>query len=123
MEVIRSDEIIAFENSGVISRQLIFPENSNSERVAITKVSMPPGTINPRHAHESSEQIWVALEGHGLLMLSEDQTLEFQAGDVVRFSENEIHGFHNTGNVDFVYLSVMSPPLNFRTAYEREWSA
>ena len=69
MEVMRSDEITSLENSGVVSKQLVFPENSSSERVTITKVTMPPGSINPRHSHESSEQIWVALEGCGVLLL------------------------------------------------------
>jgi quercetin dioxygenase-like cupin family protein len=59
MEVIRFDQITSLENSGVVSKQHIFPENSNSERVTITEVTMPPGSINPRHSHESSEQIWM----------------------------------------------------------------
>jgi quercetin dioxygenase-like cupin family protein len=122
MELIRSDEIQTLENSGVVSRQLVFPENSDSERVTITRVTMPPGSINPRHSHESSEQIWVALEGSGFLLLDNDKQIEFNAGDVARFIDGEVHGFQNTGNVNFVYISVTSPPVNFRSAYEREWS-
>jgi quercetin dioxygenase-like cupin family protein len=122
MEVIRFDQITSLENSGVVSKQHIFPENSNSERVTITEVTMPPGSINPRHSHESSEQIWVALEGCGFLLLGENKKLAFGAGDVARFSEGEIHGFQNTGTVDFVYISVTSPPVNFRSAYEQIWS-
>lgn len=83
---------------------------------------MPPGSINPRHSHESSEQIWVALEGSGFLLLDNDKQIEFNAGDVARFIDGEVHGFQNTGNVNFVYISVTSPPVNFRSAYEREWS-
>ena len=123
MEVMRSDEIKSLENSGVVSKQLVFPENSGSERVTITKVTMPPGSINPRHSHVSSEQIWVALEGRGFLLLGDDKQLEFVEGDVARFSEGEIHGFQNTGNRDFVYISVTSPPVNFRSAYEQVWSS
>ena len=119
----RSDEIQALENSGVVSRQLVFPENSDSERVTITQVTMPPGSKNPRHSHEFSEQVWVALEGSGVLLLGNDKQIEFKAGDVARFSEGEIHGFQNTGSVNFIYISVTSPPVNFRGAYERDWSA
>ena len=122
MELIRSIEIQALENSGVVSRQLVFPENSDSERVTITKVMIPPGSISPRHSHASSEQIWVALEGSGALLIGNDKQIEFNAGDVARFVEGEIHGFQNTGDVDFVYMSVTSPPVNFRGAYERDWS-
>ena len=123
MELKRSDEIQFLENSGVVSKQLVFPENSDSERVTITQVLMPPGSINPRHSHASSEQIWVALEGSGSLLLGNDKPIEFSAGDVARFIEGEIHGFQNTGNVNFVYISVTSPPVNFRSAYDRNWPA
>lgn len=121
MEFMRSDEIQVLKNSGVVSRQLVFPENSDSERVTITEVTMPPGSINPRHSHASSEQIWVALEGSGCLLLGNDKQIEFSAGDVARFIEGEVHGFQNTGHVNFVYVSVTSPPVNFRSAYERDW--
>ena len=40
----------------------------------------------------------------------------------VRFEDGDLHGFENTGTTDFEYLSVTSPPVNFRAAYERNWS-
>lgn len=122
MELIRSESIATLKNSGVDSRQLLFPENSASRRLTITRVTMDPGVINPRHTHATSEQVWVALEGSGTLLLAEDESVDFSAGDVARFSDGEVHGFHNTGAAPFVYLSVTSPPVNFRTAYARDWS-
>ena len=44
-------------------------------------------------------------------------TAPFAAGDVVRFAEGDVHGLENAGPDAFVYFSVTSPPLNFRTAY------
>ena len=38
MEFINSENIKEFSNPGVVSRQLINPENSKSERVTITEV-------------------------------------------------------------------------------------
>ena len=117
MEIIRRDQVTVFANSGVESHQLLFPENSASSRVTITKVIVAPRGINPRHRHESSEQVWVALRGSGLLLLANDASAPFAEGDVARFEDGDIHGFQNTGGVEFVYLSVTSPPLNFRNAY------
>lgn len=122
MELIRSESIPTLANSGVASRQLLFPENSASQRLTITRVTMDPGIINPRHAHPGSEQVWVALEGSGTLLLAEGDSAAISAGDVVRFLDGEVHGFHNTGAGPFVYLSVTSPPVNFRSAYARDWS-
>jgi quercetin dioxygenase-like cupin family protein len=117
MEIIRSDEIPVLANPGVRSHQLLFPENSSSSRVTITRVVLQPGATNPRHRHAASEQVWVALRGAGLLLLADDATMPFAEGDVVRFEEGDIHGLLNTGATEFEYLAVTAPPLNFRAAY------
>ena len=123
MELIRADETITLSNSGITSRQLIFPENSRSERITITRVSVAPGTQNPLHRHSSSEQIWIALRGSGQLLLEGEEKLTFGEGDVVRFEDNDLHGFENTSGFEFEYLSVTSPPVNFRSAYAEKWNS
>ena len=123
MEIIRRTEVASFVNGGVTSEQLLFPENSQSQRVTITRVTVAPGAKNPPHAHVVSEQVWVALSGSGILLLGGDATAPFAEGDVVRFAEGDVHGFENTGSADFVYLSVTSPPINFRGAYAADWQA
>ena len=122
MELIQAAEIREFLNSGVTSRQLLFPENSSSARLTITRVTVKPGARNPAHRHPTSEQVWVALRGSGELHLEEGRIASFSQGDVVRFEDGELHGFENTGDADFEYLSVTSPPVNFRAAYEKNWS-
>lgn len=122
MELIRGIQIRSFSNSGVTSSQLLFPENSTSERLTITRVTVEPGARNPPHRHPTSEQVWVALRGSGRLFLDDGRTEPFSAGDVARFEDGELHGFENTGEGEFEYISVTSPPLNFRQAYGRDWS-
>lgn len=122
MELIRAAQIREFSNSGVTSRQLLFPENSSSTRLTITRVTVKPGARNPPHRHPASEQVWIALRGHGKLHLEAGRIESFVEGDVVRFEDGDLHGFENTGSGDFEYLSVTSPPVNFRAAYERDWS-
>jgi len=121
VEIIRAGESVPLSNGGVTSQQLLFPENSRSERVTITRVTVAPGARNPPHRHASSEQIWVALRGSGQLLLENGQSVPFSQGDVVRFEENDLHGFENTGGSEFEYLSVTSPPVNFRGAYAKDW--
>ena len=122
MELIRSQHIPVLSNSGIESRQLLFPENSRSTRITMTRVTMPPGANNPPHRHPSSEQVWVALRGRGTLLFDHGVSEPFAAGDVVRFEDNELHGFENTGESEFEYISVTSPPVNFRNAYANDWS-
>ncbi len=118
MEFINGSDIKELSNPGVVSRQLLNPENSESVRVTITEVHLEPGASQPRHTHESSEQIWYATKGTGKLLLADDQTKEFKAGDVVRFADKDVHGLLNDGGGEFVYISVTSPPIDFGYAYK-----
>ena len=94
MELIRAGEAAVLSNSGVTSHQLLFPENSRSQRVTVTRVTVAAGAKNPPHRHVSSEQIWVALRGEGQLILENGRALPFHAGDVVRFEENDLVAQH-----------------------------
>ena len=118
MEFIKKENIIELSNPGVVSRQLLNPENSASERVTITEVHLEPNAEQPRHTHEFSEQIWYAVKGSGTLLLADDKEMPFNVGDVVRFADNDVHGLKNNGESEFVYISVTSPPINFGYAYK-----
>jgi quercetin dioxygenase-like cupin family protein len=117
MEIIRHGSATTLSKPGVQSEQLIFPENSPSRRVTITRVTVSPQAINAPHRHTSSEQVWVALTGRGTLLLAEERTEPFAAGDVARFADGDLHGLRNTGDTPFVYIAVTSPPIDFRSAY------
>lgn len=58
MEFISKQNIVVLSNPGVVSRQLLNPENSSSEKVTLTEVHLEVGASQPRHMHEASEQIW-----------------------------------------------------------------
>jgi quercetin dioxygenase-like cupin family protein len=123
VEIIRRVDVTSFSNGGVTSEQLLFPENSASRRVTVTRVTVAPGAKNPPHSHANSEQVWVALRGSGLVLLGGNATAPFAEGDIARFVEGDVHGFENTGSLEFVYLSVTSPPVNFRAAYSANWQS
>jgi len=120
MEFLDHDSFKHLCNPGVQSTQLLSPHNSASNRITISSVTVDPGAEQPRHAHKSSEQIWIALEGSGTLLLKDETTKEFHQGQVVRFGDGEIHGFQNSGNTPFKYISITSPPINFSYAYKSE---
>lgn len=111
MEFIRALDAGASTESGVTLRRLLYPETSSSERLTITGVTVAPGARNEPHRHASFEQVWVAVRGSGRLLLEGGVTMPFSAGDVVRFEENDLHGFENTGDVDFEYVSVTAPSI------------
>ncbi|MBR3753885.1 MAG: cupin domain-containing protein [Clostridia bacterium] len=118
MEFIDKKSIIELSNPGVISKQLLHPNNSKSRNVTITEVHLDVGAVQPRHTHDFSEQVWYAVKGVGKLLLADGKEKDFQVGDVVRFAEQEIHGLRNSGSDKLVYISVTSPPINFEYAYK-----
>ena len=118
MEFISKNSIVELSNPGVVSRQLLNPDNSEGKRVTITEVHLEPGAIQPRHTHETSEQIWYATKGEGMLLLADEKEQFFVAGDVVRFADGDIHGLRNDGREEFVYISVTTPPIHFGYAYK-----
>jgi len=120
MEFLPPERFTVLSNPGVTSTQLLSPHNSLSTRVTLTRVVVAPGAVQKRHTHKSSEQIWIAISGSGELLIENDATHPIQAGEVVRFADGDVHGFHNTGSADFIYLSVTSPPINFSSAYREE---
>lgn len=120
MDFIQKKDIVVLKSDFQESHQLLWNENSGSERITITKVNVYPGKTNARHKHDHSEQIWIALKGTGTLLLANDETREFNEGDVVRFADGDIHGITNYSAEEFVYISVTSPPINFRYAYKDE---
>ncbi|MDY3256867.1 MAG: cupin domain-containing protein [Ruminococcus callidus] len=120
MEFISSNDVIELSNPGVVSRQLLNPENSSSKRVTITEVHLEVEACQPRHTHEASEQIWYAIKGMGKLLLADDTEKEFVAGDIVRFADKDVHGLLNDGNEEFIYVSVTAPPINFGYAYKEK---
>ena len=52
---------------------------------------------------------------------ADERIMPFNEGDVVRFEDNDLHGFVNSGTGEFEYLSVTSRPINFRSAYAKKW--
>jgi quercetin dioxygenase-like cupin family protein len=111
MELIPAAAVQATSDAGVTLRRLLYPENSISERLTITGVRVAPGARNEPHRHATMEQVWIALRGRGVLLLEGGATRPFSEGDVVRFEENDLHGFENTGDTDFEYLSVTAPSI------------
>lgn len=77
MEFVKKENIKALKNPGVISRQILNPENPTSARVTITEVHLAPDAIQVRHMHDSSEQIWYAVKGKGTLLLANDEEKNF----------------------------------------------
>ena len=115
-----SGDIPVLSNPGVASAQLMGPLTSSDAAFAITRVTVAPGAVQARHAHDDAEQVWVALAGTGHLLLEGETRRAFSKGEVARFPPGTVHGFENTSDAPFEYLTVTCPPLDHSSAYEKK---
>jgi quercetin dioxygenase-like cupin family protein len=115
-----SVDFTRLENPGKISEQMVWPQNAPGLHVTITRVTMRPGAISPRHAHADAEQIWLITHGEATLLMDSDQASTIRRGDVICTPPGDVHGVVNSGDEAFVYLSITYPPQDFTSAYQRK---
>ncbi len=73
-----------------------------------------PGQEVMAHDHSASDDIWICLQGSGVFFPEPCEELEIQAGDVMVSRPGQCHGMRNTGDEDFIFVSVISPaPSDF----------
>ena len=65
---LKIDEAVVLRNPGKKSVQIVWPENAPEALATITRVTMEPGAVSPRHSHARSEQIWIVERGSGRLL-------------------------------------------------------
>jgi quercetin dioxygenase-like cupin family protein len=114
----RADDCEVLSRAGVQSRQLVWPGNAPEAQSTITQVTMEPGSVSARHSHASGEQIWIVVQGEGVLLLENGKTDVLRAGDIVRTPAGDVHGITNGGNEPLVYFAITTPPQDFTYAYE-----
>ena len=73
-----------------------------------------PGQEVAAHEHSTSDDIWICLSGAGVFFPEPCEELEIRAGDVMVSRPGQCHGMRNTGDEDFVFVSIVAPaPSDF----------
>jgi quercetin dioxygenase-like cupin family protein len=118
MKIVASADAEVLTRDRVRSLQIISQKSGISRAVAITRVTVEAGGVQPRHRHAASEQIWVVLAGRATLLLDGDQEEPMSAGHTYCFEPGEVQGIRNDSGDVFEYLTVTSPPESFEAAYD-----
>lgn len=73
-----------------------------------------PGQEVVRHTHSTSDDVWICIGGKGVFYLDVGEEINIECGDVVLSEKGRCHGMKNTGNDDFIFVSVVGPvPADF----------
>jgi len=69
----------------------------------LVRITIKPGGTNRLHSHEDREQIYIILQGEGVMQVGEEKE-EAKAGDAILLPAQIPHGFFNTGKKTAVIL-------------------
>ena len=88
--------------------RILYPE-MGSDRITLNYVEHAPGVTFTPHVHEDSVDVIIVLKGRGHIVSNED-FLPFQAGDILYVPPGVYHGTTNTGDETLVMFSLQAPP-------------
>lgn len=112
--IIRNMAEVFWENPpahtpGAISKMLVRPENTGSERLDFRISSYQPMAYVEPHTHKVQEQIYHVLEGEGMMELDGEKQV-VSSGDVIFIPPGVEHAIHNTGLGDLLFFVITTPP-------------
>jgi quercetin dioxygenase-like cupin family protein len=93
---------------GALSKVLVGPGNSGSERIDFRISRYAPNAHVQEHSHKVQEQIYYVLEGEGVLTVGKEEHL-MQPHDYVYLPPGVPHSFTNTGLSGLIFLVVTTP--------------
>ena len=75
--------------------------------------TVKPGQRISQHVHPSGQDTWTVISGFGEYQLdASGTTVRITAGDIAVAAAGAVHGVLNTGALDLVFVSVVSPALS-----------
>ena len=95
---------------GQVSHLLLAESQFGARNLAVTWVEGAPGSQQPVHAHENSEQAYVIVRGSGRMILG-DEERDVDPGTLVFIPPGTPHAIRNDGDEPLVYVSATSPPF------------
>lgn len=91
-----------------VNWKVIYPE-MGGKNITLNYVEHAPGVTFTPHVHERSEDVIVILKGRGHIV-SNDDFIPFEAGDVLYVPAGVYHGTTNTGDEPLIMFSCQAPP-------------
>jgi quercetin dioxygenase-like cupin family protein len=106
--VVREESVPPFSKGGRDFRVLLSPSKQNT-KIAMGTADVYPGQSTPLHTHDTEEEAWYVLSGHGVVVL-DDEIVTVAPGVVVVAPPGVPHQLVNGSEVShFKCLVIFSP--------------
>ncbi len=97
------------DGEGTVTLHHLFSPSEFGAGVRLcARLTLPPGASIGPHAHDREDELYLILEGEGLLD-DDGQARTVQAGDAVLTGRGAAHSIRNRGSVPLVLLAVILP--------------
>lgn len=108
VRVLKRKESVPFTMGDGKNWKVIYPE-MGAKNITLNYAEHGPGVTFTPHVHEESEDVIMVLEGRGEIV-SNDEVIEFVAGDILYVPAGVYHGTTNTGDGPLIMFSCQAPP-------------
>jgi mannose-6-phosphate isomerase-like protein (cupin superfamily) len=110
MEKVRLEHQQAFITAdGSSIRELVGIPSGNAIQQSVAEATVPPGRETIEHYHQTTEEVYLFVGGHGRMRLG-DEEAEVSAGDTVVIPPGVKHKLWNEGTEPLVVLCCCAPP-------------
>ena len=101
---------VAKSNDKEATKTAVYTSDSTTAAVWVVK----PNQFIPTHKHTTSDDLWICIEGSGVVYPEKDKEVPFCKGDMLLSEKDAQHGLKNTGSEDLILVSVIAPfPSDF----------
>lgn len=112
MEVRNTKDIEPFiTKDGSKIKEIFHPSNSQVKNMSDAEARVEPGKTTKFHYHQNSEEIYVILEGEGVMEIEEEKR-RVKKGDHVLIPPGKRHRIKNVGKEALIFLCFSTPPYS-----------
>ena len=108
IQVLKRADGVPFKHGSGQNWKILYPE-MGCEQITLNYFEHEPGVTFTPHVHEESVDVIIVLKGRGQIA-SNDDTVTFEAGDILYVPPGVYHGTTNTGDEPLVMFSLQAPP-------------
>jgi mannose-6-phosphate isomerase-like protein (cupin superfamily) len=101
---------------GSLIRELCGIPAGGTSRHSVAEATLEPGQATERHYHRESEEVYVILEGDGLMEIDGD-TAGVAPGDAIPITPGAWHALRNTGDRPLRLLCTCAPPYRHEDTF------
>lgn len=100
------EEVVTKANAEKTTIRWLITENDGAEYMATRRFKVEPGGKIGLHTHPEEHHIYV-LQGEGIFLRENEESMIGRAGDVIFIPSNEKHGMVNEGSIPFIFICII----------------